>query len=160
MASVNVNLDGLKGVEQTLQEYPQEVERQVRFQIEATARSVQDSARRKVPVDTSNLQSSIQVDLDRLDDLYAEVKTALEYARLIEYGYKGTQQVQAHRRTITQAFGEELDSPRAVDVQAHDREVDREGAYYMTRAVAAHKQTWRKKIQAAIKQASKNASSS
>lgn len=155
MPSITAELKGLRGLERTLKRYPKEVKRQVQFTIEAVARSVQDDARENVPVDTSNLQSSIQVDLSRLDELYAEVKTALEYAKVIEYGFTGTQQVQAHRRTITQAFGEPID-PRTVDVQSHARIVDRQGSFYMTKAAAAHKQTYRKKIRAAVQRAGRN----
>jgi len=41
------------------------------------------------------------------------------YAKLHEEG--ATQQVAAHERTITQAFGEQLDAPKTVQVSAHSR---------------------------------------
>lgn len=157
MATVTTKLHGLKGLERTLSKYPQEVEKQVRFTIEAVARKVQDDARENAPVDTSNLQGSIQVDLSRLDDLYAEVKTALEYARAQEFGFTGEVQVSAHRRTIDEAFGEPIQE-RTIDVSAHTRKMDIPGTYYMTRAAAAHKQTWRLKIRDAVQRAGQNAS--
>jgi len=105
-------------------------------------------------VDTSNLQSSISVSQSVRDQLVYYVGSSLEYAAIIEYGYTGTQKVQAHRRTITQAFGEELDQPLVVSVEAHTRRVDREGHFYLTKASQQAQQTYRKRIKDAIQRAS------
>jgi hypothetical protein len=152
--SVTLSLDrsDLRKLRRKLQAYGDEVRREVGFTIQAVALDVKDSARRNVPVDTSNLQSSIQQDFSRIRDLYAEVKTALEYAAMVEYGYTGTQNVGAHTRVITQAFGKPID-PRAVQVSAHTRTIDRAGTFYMKRAAAVHKRTYAKRIADAIKRA-------
>jgi len=42
------------------------------------------------------------------------------YAAVHEFGYTGVQQVEAHTRRITQAFGEPIE-PQTVQVSAHRR---------------------------------------
>jgi len=80
MAKLSIDTDAL---ERKLKEYPDEAEKRLGFAIEATARKVQDSARSHAPVDTSNLQSSIQQETDGLE---GEVFTVVDYARIQEFG--------------------------------------------------------------------------
>lgn len=50
-----------------------------------------------------------------------EKGSRVPYAAVHEFGYQGVQQVPAHQRRITQAFGEPLDEPQTVQVSAHKR---------------------------------------
>ena len=70
-------------LERKLNEYPDEAEKRLGNAVEATARKVQDVAREEAPVDTSNLQGSIQ---QETDGLKGEVFTVVEYARIQEFG--------------------------------------------------------------------------
>jgi len=154
MARGRVRIRGKRRLKRSLEGYADDVREQVGYEQEKVAYQIQDAARRIVPVDTSNLQSSITVSQDIRDQLVYYVGSSLEYAAIIEFGYSDTQQVQAHRRTITQAFGEELDQPMVVSVEAHTRRVDREGHYYLTKASQQAKQTYRKRIEDAAQRAS------
>lgn len=52
------------------------------------------------------------------------VGTNMEYAAFHEYGFHGTENVKEHMRTIKQAFGQPLKSPKKITVRAHTRKVD------------------------------------
>jgi phage gpG-like protein len=154
MARGRVRIRGARRLKRSLEKYTKKVRMEAGFEQERVAFEIQDAARRIVPVDTGNLQSSISVSQDIRDELVYYVGSSLEYAAIIEFGYSDTQQVQAHRRTITQAFGEELDQPMIVSVEAHTRRVDREGNFYLTKAAQQAQQTYRKRIRDAIQRAS------
>jgi len=154
MARGRVRVSGVRSLKRSLKGYADDVREQVGYEQERIAFEIQDAARRLVPVDTGNLQSSISVSQDIRDQLVYYVGSSVEYAAIIEFGYTGVQQVQAHRRTITQAFGEELDQPLVVSVEAHTRRVDREGDFYLTKAAQQAQQTYRKRIRDAIQRAS------
>jgi len=151
MAELSIDTDAL---ERKLNEYPDEAEKRLGNAVEATARKVQDSARKYAPVDTSNLQSSITVETDGLE---GEVFTTLEYARYQEFGFSDTQDVKAHTRTITQAFGEPI-TPKSVDVKAHKRTVDYEGHHYMQKGADENKDRFKEEVAAAIKNTGKDIS--
>ena len=59
----------------------------------------------------------------RIDELGGTLVkgSKVPYAPVHELGYRGVQQVPAHQRTITQAFGRQLDSPQTVKVSPHQR---------------------------------------
>jgi len=152
MATLDLTVDDgdLRRLQKRLEDaYPERLRRRLQQVVEATARKVQDDARANVPVDTSNLQSSIQVDLSEIDDLKARVGSALEYARIIEFGFTGTQEVDAHKRTIEEAFGEGI-PPTVVSVSAHTRQVDRKGSFYLTKAVVSQKEPHERRLEKAI----------
>lgn len=52
------------------------------------------------------------------------VGTNVEYAQQHEYGFTGTVTIKAHMRTIKQAWGHSLKSPRSVSVRSHGRQVN------------------------------------
>ncbi|QDD62650.1 HK97 gp10 family phage protein (plasmid) [Herbaspirillum seropedicae] len=52
------------------------------------------------------------------------VGTNVEYARRLEFGFKGTENVRESLRHITQAFGKPLKAPMTIKVRAHTRKVD------------------------------------
>jgi len=73
---------------------------------------------------TGTLSRSINYRVNEsTQEITAQVGTNVEYAALHEYGFKGTEQVKEHLRTIKQAFGKPID-PRSVTVAAHSRRVD------------------------------------
>ena len=72
---------------------------------------------------TGHLQSSIQQDVTQdADSVVGRVysNSSVNYAGIHEYGFHGAEQVQAHIRHITQAFGRSIE-PRDVMVKAHTR---------------------------------------
>lgn len=71
--------------------------------------------------DTGGAGESI-VDIE-VDDTGALLRkgSKVPYAAVHEFGYTGVQEVSAHTRTITEAFGRKLDSPTTVQVPAHRR---------------------------------------
>lgn len=154
MARSRVRISGRTTLKRKLRDYADHVRREVERTQERVAFEIQDAARRIVPVDTSNLQSSISVSQDIRDQLVYYVGSSLEYAAIIEFGFTGVQRVQSHRRTITEAFGEELDQPLVASVEAHTRRVDRQGHFYLTKAAAQAQQTYQKRIRNAIQRAS------
>lgn len=52
------------------------------------------------------------------------VGTNVQYAAYQEYGFKGSQNVRAHLRMMTQAFGKTIKNPHKVMVSAHSRQVN------------------------------------
>jgi len=78
------------------------------------------------------------------------VYSALVYAAAQEFGVTRTVEVSAHRRTITQAFGQELDSPQIVEVSAHTREMDIPGQYYFTTAAKYQKTPFKQAVISAL----------
>jgi phage gpG-like protein len=148
-------LKGLSSLKRSFRRYEAEVRKQVAFEMTAVMEEIQDAARRLAPVETGQLQGSIQPDPRTVDpdDLTGSVGTNVEYAAAQEFGFTGTVQVSAHKRTITEAFGEPLDSPKTVTVQAHTRRMDIPGNFYLTKAAQQAKQTYKKRIGDAIERA-------
>lgn len=153
MATVSLKLKGLRGLRRIMRRYPQRVKESVQPALQKAAFELQANARTGAPVDTGGLVSSIQTDFRRLDELYARVFTALSYAAAQEYGFTDTVEVQAHTRTIEEAFGEPLDEPQVVSVSAHTRDMDIPGNYFMTLAAAYQKKSFSKEMGAAIRRA-------
>jgi phage gpG-like protein len=148
-------LKGLSSLKRSFDRYAEEVRQEVAYEMDAVLRRIKKLARRSAPVETGQLQKSIQVDPNSVDpdELTGSVGTNVEYAAAQEFGFTGTVKVDAHKRTITQAFGEELDSPKTVTVQAHTRRMDIPGNFYLTKAAQAAKQTYKKRISDAIQRA-------
>ncbi len=72
---------------------------------------------------TGTLRRSINQHVEETDTSVTGIvgadMNAAKYAAAHEYGLRGTVQVPAHTRTITQAFGHSLRNPREVNVSAH-----------------------------------------
>jgi len=92
-------------------------------------------AKTNVAVKTGRLSRSIHLELTR-DDTMARgtVGTNVEYAGVIEFGFKGQESVRAHLRQITQAWGRQI-APRAVSVRQHQRSVNRPAKPYLRPAL-------------------------
>ncbi len=84
--------------------------------------------------------------------LEGRVFTNIPYARVVEFGFSGTQQVRAHTRNITQVFGRPLGRLVPVSVSAHPRHVNRRGWYYMTEAVERNERDLVDMLRKAMKQ--------
>lgn len=81
------------------------------------------NVRRRHLIDTGNLINSISHRLEA-DDRGIAVRAGsfgVPYARIHEYGFSGPEQVKAHQRLQTMAFGRPMQKPRKVDVRGHVR---------------------------------------
>lgn len=70
---------------------------------------------------SATVQAVTASDPDRVE---AAVGSDLPYAGVLEYGFSGSEQVSAHLRLMTQAFGHPVLTPHAVLVSACTRHVD------------------------------------
>lgn len=68
--------------------------------------------------DTARLKQSIN---KRLRPGSVEIGTNTTYAAVHQFGFSGTVNISSHSRVITQAFGQQLESARTVQVMAHSR---------------------------------------
>jgi len=77
-------------------------------------------------VRTGRLRRSItQVVTDDAGSIQGTVGTNVEYARIHELGFSGTQNIRAHLRTIKSAFGKRIKGGAVTfQVSAHTRQVD------------------------------------
>lgn len=125
--SITARLTGGRRLRRIMRRYPGRVKKQVAFTLRAVTLTVRDDARRHAPVDTGNLVSSIQTDFQDLDSLYAEVYSALEYARRQEYGFTGTDSL--------------------------GRQYDQAGSFFMSKAAKKAKKTFNKRIGGAVRRA-------
>jgi len=156
MARSRVRISGVRGLKRKLRKYKRHVRVEVAFEMTAVMKNVQDTARRIVPVDTGQLQGSIQPEPQQVspDDLTGVVGTSVEYARVVEFGFTDSVRVSAHRRTMAQGFGPDSEYPKVVTVEAHTRRVDRQGHFYLTKAAQSAAQTYNKRIIDAIQRPS------
>jgi phage gpG-like protein len=156
MARARVSIRGRRGLKRALRTYQAEVRTQIAFEMTAVMEEIQDTARRIVPVDTGQLQGSIQPEprVVDADDLTGYVGTNVEYAGVIEFGITETVQVSAHTRRMEQGFGPDSAYPMQVTVPAHTRRMDRSGNFYLTKAAQAAAQTYNKRMADAIQRAS------
>jgi len=150
-----LRVKGLRSLRRSLRSYAKDVRVEVAQTMTAVLNDIQDAAREMAPVETGQLEGSIQPSPRVVDpgDLTGSVSTNVEYARVHEFGFTGTVSVSAHQRTMTQGFGDQSNYPMTVTVPAHTRRMDIEGKFYMTKAAQAAKQTYSKKIGDAIQRA-------
>ncbi len=130
MAQFTVKVEGIRDTIKAFGEYAERAEEAVWAGIQRTAFEAVDVARFSVRKDTSTLARSIQVTDENRQDLSMTVSTNTEYAAVIEFGFDGVQQIGAHQRTITQAFGRPI-TAQAVQVVTHQRYVNRPPSPYM-----------------------------
>lgn len=130
MANFTVEVKGIRDTIRKFDRYADQAEDAVWAGIQRTAFEAVDVARFSVRKDTSTLARSIQVTDEDRQGLSMTVSTNTEYAAVIEFGFSGVQQVQAHQRTITQAFGRPV-AAQTVQVVTHQRYVNRAPSPYM-----------------------------
>lgn len=88
-------------------------------------------------VRTGTLRRSITEKVDEQpDSISGIVGTNVAYAAYHEYGFKGTESVKAHLRTIKKAWGKELKAPGQIEVSAHSRKVDYPAHSFLRSALA------------------------
>jgi phage gpG-like protein len=88
-------------------------------------------------VRTGTLRRSINRRVTMSDtSIQASVGTNVKYARIHEYGFTGPEQVKAHLRKITMAFGKPLKEPRTVNVRAFTRQMNLPERSFLRSALA------------------------
>jgi len=153
-----VRIRGKRSLKRNLKRYAERVRRHVAFEMTAVMEEIQDAAREMAPVETGQLEGSIEpepADGVDPDDLQGSVSTNVEYAAAHEFGFTGTQQVSGF---VRKAHTRELEDGTKVPVKAHrvsghTRRMDVEGKFYLTKAAQAAKQTYSKRIGNAIQRA-------
>ncbi len=150
-----IRLKGQASLRRSLRQYARDVRVELAREMTAVMEEIQDAARRIVPVDTGQLQGSIQPDPRTVDpdELTGSVGTNVEYAAVQEFGFTGTVNVSSHTREQTHVFGKELDNSQMVTVDAHTRRMDQEGNFFLTKATQQPKQTFQKRMADAAQRA-------
>jgi phage gpG-like protein len=76
-------------------------------------------------VRTGRLRRSITYSVDEQNgQIIGTVGTNVEYARRLEMGFHGDEQIREHMRMTKMAFGKMMKNPHAVMVRAHSRKVN------------------------------------
>jgi len=150
-----VRIRGKRSLKRNLKRYAKRVRKQVAFEMTAVMEEIQDAAREMAPVETGQLEGSIQSSPRQVDpdELTGRVTANTEYAAVQEFGFTGTVSVDAHKRTMEQGFGDPSNYPQVVTIPAHTRRMDIEGKFYLTKAAQAAKQSYSKRIAGAIRHA-------
>jgi len=87
-------------------------------------------------VRTGTLRRSIdQAVMDEGANVVGIVSTNVKYARVHEYGFKGTVTVRESLRTIKQAFGRPIDA-KQITVKSHSRKMDLPARSFLRSALA------------------------
>lgn len=108
-------------------------------------------------VRTGTLRRSIdQLVTETAGSVTGRVSTNVGYGKKHEYGFKGVETVEAHLRTIKQAFGRSI-TPVEVNVRAHSRKVNLPERSFLRSALKdmASSGEIRNEIQAAVTRATK-----
>ena len=122
MASVTLDVDvnkAIKGLEGEVSELLKKADR--KFAVAETRMVAY--AKAAAPVDTGFHRRNINKGASR-PFLTASMFAAAEYASVLELGFFGLVGVEAHTRTITQAFGREIPA-QTITVGNHVRPMDR-----------------------------------
>jgi phage gpG-like protein len=103
---------------------------------------------------TGKLQGSINYRVEEGgESVSGVIGTNAEYAAIHEYGYTGPENVKAHLRMITQAFGKSLLNPRQVQIGAHTRQMNMPERSFMRSSMKERTETFRNEVLAAGKRA-------
>lgn len=89
MASENFNVQGLKELQNMLEQLPIRIEKNImRGALRAGANVMRNAARQEAPVDDGKLKKSIKTSSPNIKkgDVTVKVETDLYYARMIEFG--------------------------------------------------------------------------
>jgi len=117
VADVKVTIDGLPELEALLKQTGHRLTEAVSNAVAETALVCETNAKRKTPVDTGRLRSSIGVK-NAADGLAADVGTNVEYAPHVEYG-TSRMQAQPFMTTAREQAARDLPS----NVEKHARKV-------------------------------------
>lgn len=91
----------------------------------------------RLGVVSGRLHSSITSEVTQDgDDFEAKVGTNVEYAAMWEFGFHGTQQVDAHTRVVTQVFGRPVKGGSLIEkVRGFSRKVDNDARPFLKPAI-------------------------
>ncbi len=105
-------------------------------------------------VRTGRLRRSINQRLEQRDPLQIAgyVGTNVAYGRRHELGFNGSESVRQHLRTITQAWGRALRSPRSITVREHSRHISVPPRSFLRSALQDMAPAIRQTLQAAVAQ--------
>jgi hypothetical protein len=98
---------------------------------------------------TGALRASLAASLDQAGGLTARVAASTPYAAFQEYGFSGSENVRAHLRRQTQAFGRPI-RPVEAQVRAYSRYVDYPAHSYLRSALADLSADIRDAIESAV----------
>jgi phage gpG-like protein len=129
-ATFNIEVKNLGKVLKDFERYGEKANEAAWFGIQRTTVEVLDEARRLVSKDTSTLARSIQITDKNREALSTTVSTNTEYAAVVEFGFFGFVEVDAHTRDIKQAFGKPIPLT-TVQVDSHLRFMHRVAKPYM-----------------------------
>jgi hypothetical protein len=108
-------------------------------------------------VRTGTLRRSIdQVVVDQGDKIVGKVSTNVSYGRKHEYGFSGTETIEAHMREIKQVWGRSI-TPRSVQIRVHTRTVNLPERSFLRSALKDFAETGiiSTEIEAAVRRAAK-----
>jgi phage gpG-like protein len=80
----------------------------------------------------------------------SSVGTNVSYGRFWELGFHGIEEVKAHTRMMTMAWGRAVKEPREISVGAHQRELDQKARPFLQPALAAMKDEIRARLVGSI----------
>lgn len=91
-------------------------------------------------IDTGNLREKIKHRVTQTkDSAVVEVGSfGVPYAAVHEFGYRGPQNVPAHQRFMSRAFGRPMKNPREVNISAHIRQQNIPARPYIRPAFQKH----------------------
>lgn len=106
---------------------------------------------------THHLHDSIHFEIkESATGIVGTVGTDVVYAAYQEYGFSGAEQVRAHLRRMTMAFGRPIE-PVEAQVQAHTRQVRYPAHSFLRSALAEKEAEIRAALEAAVSQAVRGA---
>lgn len=129
MIEMTVKLKGLERARSYLKAAPDKIDAAVASALLSVGTIGARLASDKAPYKRGHLKRSIHWEPGSPTNRVT-VGTNLEYARILEKGFTGTQSVRAHSMLMKRAFGRKI-TPRIVAVRAHTREVNRSGRPYL-----------------------------
>jgi len=80
----------------------------------------------------------------------SSVGTNVSYGRFWELGFSGLEEVKAHQRKMTMAWGHRVANPREISVGAHPRKVEQAPRPFLQPSLAAMKDAIRARLVGAI----------
>ena len=158
---ISVYLVGDTAVEARLDALPDKLRKALRSKIHALTLNLEGHIKadklsgQVLNVVTGRLRRSIFSKMDETEtEIVGTVASSgdVKYAGRHEYGFSGVETVQAHNRTIKQAFGREI-SPKTVHVKQFERHANTPERSFMRTALADQRDEIKAGIEKAIVEA-------
>lgn len=137
MIKIAIKDSTLREAFNNLDKYAAHVREGLKKEVVRTAYAIDAQAKSNAPVDTGRLRGSIHPEFSKgslnvsIPINGAVVGTNVEYSRLIEEGFNGTQVVKAHPRHVSKVFGNTLAGGIVQFVKSHTRKVNRKAHPYL-----------------------------